>query len=262
MLIRKVMILFLLLSLLPACSPQAPQVAQETEESLAQDTPTTQPPTLTLAATTAPSPTRTATATRTRTATATRTRTATATSLPTNTNTATPLPPTNTPVPTATFTFTPTEVPTDTSTVPPPPPPPSVTSETEGTDRPTNVIVTTSYSPHYLMRLGVFVQVTGEESDGAGISHVDFEVNRQSDGLPVYSRTESVPAYCIFGGGEPDCNSWTLEDNVYKWSPGGEPLTPDVYSIFIRAWLETPIEDEFGDLWEYINWFGLVSIDL
>jgi hypothetical protein len=259
----RVLILLVCLLLLPACRAQTPPVlatpgisAQETPPTELADTPT-------LAATTAPSPARTATATRTRTPTATRTRPPpTATSIPTNTNTATPLPPTNTPVPTATFTLTPTEVPTDTPTLPPPPPPPSLTTETEGADRPTNVIVSVSYSSHYFLRFGVFVQVTGEESDGAGISHVDFEVNRQSDGLPVYSRTESVPAYCIFGGGEPDCNSWTLDDNVYKWSPRGEPLTPDVYSIFIRAWLETPVEDEFGELWEYINWFGLVSIDL
>jgi hypothetical protein len=62
--------------------------------------------------------------------------------------------------------------------------------------------------------------------DGAGIDHVDFHIEPDDgSGQIVYERTEQNAGYCVFGGGEPDCNVLTLESGSRWPDPfGGEIL--------------------------------------
>jgi hypothetical protein len=57
--------------------------------------------------------------------------------------------------------------------------------------------------------------------DGDGIKDVKITI-RDGDKV-VHERTEEQAGYCVFGGGEPDCNVWVFADYDYKW-PGGDPI--------------------------------------
>lgn len=57
--------------------------------------------------------------------------------------------------------------------------------------------------------------------DGDGIKDVKITI-RDGDKV-VHERTEKQAPYCVFGGGEPDCNAWGFADHYYKW-PGDDPL--------------------------------------
>jgi hypothetical protein len=67
-----------------------------------------------------------------------------------------------------------------------------------------------------------------------GVEKVTFAVKK--DGVHVYDSTEVNQAYCIFGGNTP-CNPWTVENGVYRWSPGGPPAEPGEYEMEIFATL-------------------------
>jgi hypothetical protein len=60
--------------------------------------------------------------------------------------------------------------------------------------------------------------------DGAGIQDVTFRIEADDgSGVVVYERREQNPGYCVFGGGEPDCNVLSLEDGGQWPDPyGGE----------------------------------------
>ena len=115
---------------------------------------------------------------------------------------------------------------------PPPPPPPNVTDSVPDGSCPEGWVCELDFSNVYLLRMRVFDSLSGETSDGAGIEQVVFTVVDQ-DGRQVYQRTEVMAAYCIFAGGEPDCNPWTIEDFVYKWTPGGEAVQSGAYQIIV-----------------------------
>jgi hypothetical protein len=53
-------------------------------------------------------------------------------------------------------------------------------------------------------------------TDGDGIDRVEFTIFDDT-GEIIYEKTETAPAYCAFGGGEPDCNTLPLgqEDNGF-----------------------------------------------
>ena len=56
-----------------------------------------------------------------------------------------------------------------------------------------------------------------EMGENDGVEPVSFLITK--DGNSVYSRVENNMPYCIFGGNEL-CNSWIIEDGVYKWDTG------------------------------------------
>jgi hypothetical protein len=62
--------------------------------------------------------------------------------------------------------------------------------------------------------------------DGAGIQDVTFRIEvDDGSGQIVHERRERNPGYCVFGGGEPDCNVLLLEDGSQWPDPyGGEIL--------------------------------------
>jgi hypothetical protein len=115
---------------------------------------------------------------------------------------------------------------------PPPPPPPKTDNSTPEGDAPDNLVSEADFNSQYFVRMRAHDTNVGEE-DGDGIDHVSFEV-RDADGNLVYERTENTAGYCIFGGGEPECNPWTLENYAYKWNPGGEAVKDGNYELAVR----------------------------
>jgi hypothetical protein len=93
------------------------------------------------------------------------------------------------------------------------------------------------FNPDYFLRMYVYRSdnpdnETARVNDGQGIGSVTFTITSLNDDL-VYTRTERTPGYCIFGGGEPDCNPWVLEDGQYKWKAGGDPVRTGTYQMEI-----------------------------
>jgi hypothetical protein len=68
--------------------------------------------------------------------------------------------------------------------------------------------------------------------DGAGVDTVTLTVSDQS-GEVVDSRTEGTAGFCIFGGGEPLCNPWVIEDGEYKWKSTGKTVVDGTYYLTV-----------------------------
>jgi hypothetical protein len=195
--------------------------------------------------------------------------------------TATAIPPTDTPIPpTATSeepaadtpvpTDTPAPAPTDT---PPPPPAPTPTPiliavlPVDGSDgnrilRSSHVeikegraIVLPGYSQadvtepmvfrdKVVFQVEVFDPNVGSQ-DGDGIQDVKITI-RDGDQI-VHERTEQQAGYCVFGGGEPDCNVWVFADHDYKWPGGDLIINYRTYNVDIVI---TPEEGE-AEIWRW-----------
>jgi hypothetical protein len=67
--------------------------------------------------------------------------------------------------------------------------------------------------------------------DGDGIDNVRFTIT-DDRGEPVHFRQENNASYCVFGGGEPDCNMLNFAESDYRW-PDGDTLYPVLYSVSI-----------------------------
>ena len=115
------------------------------------------------------------------------------------------------------------------------------------------------YNPDYFVRMYVFRsddenEVFSADKDGRGITSVEFIVASLDDPpLEYYRRTERNPGYCIFAGGEPDCNPWVFENGQYKWTAGGSPVEAGSYKLTI---IVTAEDGEEG------RWFIDINIDL
>jgi hypothetical protein len=70
--------------------------------------------------------------------------------------------------------------------------------------------------------------------DGAGVDTVTLTVQDQS-GHVVDERREGTAGYCIFGGGEPVCNSWVIDNGVYKWKSTGETVVDGTYNLSVSV---------------------------
>jgi hypothetical protein len=115
---------------------------------------------------------------------------------------------------------------------PPPPPPPKTDNSTPEGDAPDNLVSEADFNSQYFVRMRAHDTNAGEK-DGDGIDHVTFQVSDADDNL-VYERTENTAGYCIFGGGEPECNPWVLEDYAYKWKSGGEAVKEGNYELAVQ----------------------------
>jgi hypothetical protein len=70
--------------------------------------------------------------------------------------------------------------------------------------------------------------------DGAGIQQVDFHIEPDDgSGQIVYERTERNAGYCVFGGGEPDCNVLALESGSRWPDPFGGEIVNGYYLAVI-----------------------------
>jgi len=66
------------------------------------------------------------------------------------------------------------------------------------------------------------------EGDGDGIEQVSLEI-AGPNGV-VHQRTEGNPAFCAFGGGEPECNVYDLNANGFVWESGVAHLS-GIYTL-------------------------------
>lgn len=114
------------------------------------------------------------------------------------------------------------------------------------------------YNPEYFVRMYVFRsddsdEVFSADKDGRDITSVEFIVESADETVEYYRRIEMTPGYCIFAGGEPDCNPWLFENGQYKWSAGGDPVQEGNYLLTI---IVTAEDDAVG------TWLIDITIDL
>jgi hypothetical protein len=69
---------------------------------------------------------------------------------------------------------------------------------------------------------------------GAGIDFVDFSIFPESGGNPVFYRREQDARYCVFSGGEPDCNQLRIEHGA-QWPGSDTSLASGRYILVIDA---------------------------
>lgn len=135
---------------------------------------------------------------------------------------------------------------------PAPPPPPNTDNSTPDGTFPESFVWEADFDSQYFVRFLVHDTINGETKDGEGITEVNFQVLDESGNL-VYERTERQAGFCIFGGGEPNCNPWILEDFVYMWEEGGEPVKEGDYKLLIVVIAESGNQG---------NWNYDVSVNL
>ena len=136
---------------------------------------------------------------------------------------------------------------------PPPPAPPKTGNSGSDGDGPDNLVIREEFNQDYLLRFYAHDVNFGEE-DGDGIASVEFTIQDANDNV-VHSNSEETSAFCVFGGGEPVCNSWLLEDYIYKWPSTGEPVKDGVYILRVRVILD---DDSQGDG----NWSYELTVDV
>jgi len=85
-----------------------------------------------------------------------------------------------------------------------------------------------------------------------GVEKVEFRVRK--NGKEIYSRAETNKDYCFFGGDGP-CDSWVLEDYVYKWEPGGAAVEEGNYEVQIDATLKNEPD-------VVLHWEAVITIKL
>lgn len=173
----------------------------------------------------------------------------------------TPIPPTNTPV---VVDFQPAATPT----LEPPTPTPVVVGfvpvdgddgndflRSSFDDNQGRVILLPGYSPEEIAIPMVFrdrmvfqVEVFDTRAglyDGAGIRDVTFTIEDEG-GDVVYQHTEKRAGYCVFGGGEPDCNVLWFDQAGYRWPDGGEIVNGDYL-----AKIDIQPEQDDGTQWRW-----------
>jgi hypothetical protein len=181
------------------------------------------------------------------------------------------LPDTATPPPAPLPTATPIQLPTATSVPPPPtePAPPTPTppllvdvpveggqSELEGKifipgftrdqlKGPNNDV---TFRDRLVFRVEVYDPGKGNY-DGAGIKEVDIRIfgpNSYEPDNPNHERIERTAGYCVFGGGEPDCNVFNLKDN-HRWPETDHDIVNGYHAV--RIVITT--DDDRQETW---NW--------
>ena len=166
---------------------------------------------------------------------------------PAPTSTTVVAPPTA-PPPTAPPTIAPPTA-TATRTATPTRTPPNVENDAPGGSFPEdgtvafNIIV----DPAFLFRMDVRDLGVGD-FEGAGIESVEFSISGDDAN---YFREERTAGFCVFGGGEPTCNPWPInEHGQYTWGEGGPVVQSGDYFVNMAVTAEQP-DDNFNGNW---NW--------
>jgi len=108
-----------------------------------------------------------------------------------------------------------------------------------------NIIV----DPVFLFRLDVRDRVPDlGDFEGVGIQSVQFSIS--GNGVN-YSREERMAGFCVFGGGEPACNPWPVnEQGQYTWGEDGPVVQSGEYFVNMGV-TATDTSDDFSGNW---NW--------
>jgi hypothetical protein len=96
-------------------------------------------------------------------------------------------------------------------------------------------------SREYLLRIKT--RKHGSANDGDGIDHVRFIMMGEGH-VTLYANTEKTAKYCIFQGGEPDCNPWPKTNGHYVWGNGGPEIKSGEYQVTIRIALKSDPTNE------------------
>ncbi len=132
----------------------------------------------------------------------------------------------------------PTSIPSATAVLPAPTPassptpaPPKLSNKPpDGPDN-GNISFEIVMDPLYLMQIQT--RIKDSANNGDGISLVTFLIER--DGEVVYQESETLAAFCIFKGGEPDCNPWPMTNGRLTWGAGGPEVETGDYLATIRV---------------------------
>ena len=133
--------------------------------------------------------------------------------------------------------------------VSPPPTPdlPQVSnSQVEGT--PNGLAGKVILSPTYLLRFDV--RIKGKPHNGDGIKKVTFTISPQGGGYS-YTQKETTALYCVFGGGEPNCNPIPQKNGHYYWGSGGPEITNGTYDVQIQADAHDNNNGDFSGNWNF-----------
>jgi hypothetical protein len=86
--------------------------------------------------------------------------------------------------------------------------------------------------------------------DGAGIEQVKISITGP-DGETVHERTEKNAGYCVFGGGEPDCNVFVFAQNDNRWPDKNRPTIENgLHNVSI----EITTKDNQVENWVWSFW--------
>ncbi len=116
---------------------------------------------------------------------------------------------------------------------PPPPPPRPRVSNSQPDGSQDGLSGDFIFSSDFLLRMAI--HLNGESQDGKGIQDVNFSVEDKNTHQVLYTHTEQTAGFCIFAGGEPDCNPWPETNYVITWGEGGPPVVDGVYLVRISA---------------------------
>jgi hypothetical protein len=87
--------------------------------------------------------------------------------------------------------------------------------------------------------------------DGAGIEKVKITIERLEDNQIVHERTENNAGYCVFGGGEPDCNVLVFAQSNNKWPEKGQPT---IENGLHKAFIEITTKNNETENWNWSFW--------
>ena len=81
------------------------------------------------------------------------------------------------------------------------------------------------------------------------VKEVKIQINGPNG--DVHERTERTPAYCVFGGGEPDCNVLVFAQTGYHWPEKGKlPIKNGLHQVNI----EITTKDDHTENWVWSFW--------
>jgi len=128
----------------------------------------------------------------------------------------------------------------------PPTQPPRVTNDAPGGTAADYAIGEVVVDDAFLFRILVADTRFGTQ-DGAGIDHVEYFVSNEFE--QIYFKRENDPGYCAFGGGVPNCATWTVQNGRNFWPGGGPEVQAGSYHVSILVFPGQPAFD--GEVW---NW--------
>jgi hypothetical protein len=99
--------------------------------------------------------------------------------------------------------------------------------------------------PNYLMQIRT--RIDGTENNGDGIDTVKFIIKR--NGEEVYQASEMNAAFCIFKGGEPNCNPWSKRDGRLTWGSEGPFVETGDYKAIIQITRDS--DNSFFEQWTF-----------